>query len=152
MIDVSEKPISRRTAIASGKIKLKPETVRAIRENRIKKGDVGEALRIAAIQGVKTAWMRLPFCHQIPIEAVDVTWSINDDVLSVRCEVLANYKTGVEMDALTGVSTALLTVWDMVKYIEKDETGNYPETMIYDIKVEKKVKTVARAPPERSEG
>ena len=88
--------------------------------------------------------MRMPYCHQIPLESVDFSLDLEGDGARVTCSVLANWKTGVEMDALSCVSSALLTVWDMVKYVEKDETGNYPYTRIHDIIVEEKEKSAAR--------
>ncbi len=140
MINISEKSIVRRYAKASGKIILKPETVKAIREGTVKKGDVFTSAKIAGVQGAKEAWDRMPYCHQVPLESIDFGMDVSDDEVKVSCGVMANWKTGVEMDALSCVSSALLTVWDMVKYIEKDETGNYPSTKMYDLKVERKEK------------
>ncbi len=140
MINISEKDIVNREAVASGKIKLRPETIKTIREKKVKKGDVFTSAKIAGIIGAKEAWERMPYCHQIPIEAVDFDMEILEDHILVSCTVKAEWKTGVEMDALSCVSSSLLTIWDMVKYIEKDSTGNYPSTQIYDITVNKKVK------------
>lgn len=140
MINISEKPIVRRYADASGKILLKPETISAIKEGTVKKGDVFSSAKIAGIQGAKEAWSRMPYCHQVPLESVDFRMEISGNEVKVSCGVLANWKTGVEMDALSCVSSGLLTIWDMVKYIEKDETGNYPSTNMFDIKVETKEK------------
>lgn len=140
MINISDKSVVRRFASASGKILLKEETIKAIREGTVKKGDVFTSAKIAGIQGAKEAWSRMPYCHQVPLESVDFDLSIDGNEVKVSCGVLANWKTGVEMDALSCVSSSLLTVWDMVKYIEKDETGNYPVTVIRDIKVNVKEK------------
>ena len=140
MINISEKGIVKRHARASGFIKLKPETMNLIRNGQIKKGDVPSSAKIAGIMGAKEAWMRLPYCHQVPIESVDFSMDLIDNDVKVTCSVVANWKTGVEMDALSCVTSALLTVWDMVKYVEKDETGNYPSTRIHDITVEEKEK------------
>ena len=140
MINISEKGIVKRYARASGFIKLKPETMNLIRNGQIKKGDVPSSAKIAGIMGAKEAWMRLPYCHQVPIESVDFSMDLIDNDVKVTCSVVANWKTGVEMDALSCVTSALLTVWDMVKYVEKDETGNYPSTRIHDITVEEKEK------------
>ncbi len=140
MINISEKGIVRRYARASGSIKLKPDTIGLIRNGQIKKGDVPSSARIAGIMGAKEAWMRLPYCHQIPIESVDFSMDLMEEDVKVTCSVIAYWKTGVEMDALSCVASALLTVWDMVKYLEKDETGNYPSTRIHDIIVEEKEK------------
>ncbi len=140
MIDISSKDIVRRYARASGFIRLQPETLNEIRNGTVKKGDVVESSKIAAVMGAKEAWMRLPYCHQVPIESVRVVSELQENGLRIICEVSAGWKTGVEMDALSAVTSGLLTVWDMVKYLEKDETGNYPSTSIEDIKVEMKVK------------
>ena len=140
MINVSDKPVVRRYASASGKILLKDETIDAIKKGTVKKGDVFTSAKIAGIQGAKEAWSRMPYCHQVPLESIDFDLQISGNEVQISCGVLANWKTGVEMDALSCVSSALLTVWDMVKYIEKDETGNYPSTLIRDIKVDTKEK------------
>lgn len=140
MINISDKSVVRRYAKSSGKILLKDETIKAIREGSVKKGDVFTSAKIAGIQGAKEAWDRMPYCHQVPLESIDFEMDISGSEVKVSCSVLANWKTGVEMDALSCVSSALLTVWDMVKYIEKDETGNYPATRIFDIVVDTKEK------------
>lgn len=140
MVDISRKPIVSREAVAEGVIKLRPETVRLIREKRVEKGDVEEAAKIAAILAVKNTPSILPYCHPIPITSVKVGFDYGDDTVRVRVEVKADYKTGVEMEALTGVSAALLTIWDMVKKYEKDEEGQYPITRITDVRVAKKTK------------
>lgn len=140
MINISDKPIVRRYAKASGSIVLNESTLKAIREGTVKKGDVFTSAKIAGIQGAKEAWNRMPYCHQVPLESVDFEISAGKNEVRVSCSVMANWKTGVEMDALSCVSSALLTVWDMVKYIEKDETGNYPSTLIKEIRVDTKVK------------
>ena len=82
----------------------------------------------------------IPFCHPIPLQKVDVSFAIHKDGIEAKCSVKASYRTGVEMETLACVSSALLTIWDMTKYIEKDETGNYPDTRITDIHVIRKVK------------
>lgn len=143
MINITDKPVVRRYAKASGSILLKDETISAIKTGTVKKGDVFISAKIAGLQGAKEAWSRMPYCHQVPIESIDFDLKINGNDLRVSCSVIANWKTGVEMDALSCVSSALLTVWDMVKYIEKDETGNYPATVIRDIKVDVKEKAHA---------
>lgn len=140
MINISDKAIVRRYAKASGRILLQEETIRAIREGTVKKGDVFTSAKISGIQGAKEAWDRMPYCHQVPLESVDFEMNLGEKEVTVSCGVLANWKTGVEMDALSCVTSALLTIWDMVKYIEKDDTGNYPSTRIQDIVVDTKVK------------
>lgn len=143
MINITDKPIVRRYAKASGSILLKNESITAIKDGTVKKGDVFASAKIAGLEGAKEAWNRMPFCHQIPIESVDFDMKITGNDLRVSCSVVAHWKTGVEMDALSCVSSALLTVWDMVKYIEKDSTGNYPGTLIKDIRVDTKEKAHA---------
>lgn len=140
MINISEKPIVRRYAKASGSVVLKKDTIELIRKGQIKKGDVFTSAKVAGIQGAKEAWSRMPYCHQIPIESIDFSMELNDDRVSVSCALVANWKTGVEMDALSCVTSALLTVWDMTKYLEKNETGNYPSTKITDVHVDTKEK------------
>ncbi len=119
---------------------LKKETIEAIREGKVKKGDPLAVAEIACIQAVKRTPDLIPMCHQIPLSSVDAAFTLGDDYVEVRCRVSATYKTGVEMEALTGVSVALLNIWDMVKYMEKDEAGQYPTTVITDIRVIEKRK------------
>ncbi|MDH7507832.1 MAG: cyclic pyranopterin monophosphate synthase MoaC [Methanomassiliicoccales archaeon] len=140
MVDISGKPIVKRKAVATGRIILGKRSIDAIRAGEVKKGDVLEAAKISAIQSVKTTWQTIPYCHPIPIESVAVTFDLYEDSVLCSVEVKANYKTGVEMEALAGVSNALLTIWDMVKYLEKDERGQYPITRITDIQVISKEK------------
>lgn len=135
MVDISEKDIVRRTAVAEGFIELSQDTLAAVLANKIKKGNVLEAAKITAMSGVKQTPNLIPHCHPIPITGVDVDIDIQKNGIKVRCSVKADYKTGVEMEALTGVNCALLTIWDMVKYLEKDNNGQYPTTRIHDIRV-----------------
>jgi len=140
MVDISEKEIVPRTAEAKGRIVLKRETVDAIRSGKVKKGDPLGAAEIACIQAVKRTPDLIPMCHNIPLGNVDARFILNDDSVEVRCSVTAIYRTGVELEALTGVSVGLLTIWDMVKYLEKDEQGQYPSTKITDVVVTEKRK------------
>jgi cyclic pyranopterin phosphate synthase len=140
MVDISEKEIVPRRAEATGRIILKRETVAAIRSGKVKKGDPLAVAEIACIQAVKKTPELIPMCHNIPLGNVDAHFIMNDDSVDVRCSVTATYKTGVEMEALTGVSVGLLTIWDMVKYLEKDEKGQYPSTKITDVIVTEKRK------------
>ena len=141
MVDISKKNDVIRVAVAEGFIKLREETVRAIKEGKIPKGDVLTVASIAAVLAVKKTPELIPMCHPIPITSVDVDFDVSNEGVKVRCTVKSVGKTGVEMEALTGVSVALLTIWDMVKALEKDETGNYPYTRIDGIRVLEKVKT-----------
>lgn len=140
MVDVSRKKDVKRTAIATGKIFLSKKSIDAIRTGRVKKGDVFEASQLAGIQAAKETSKLLPFCHQIPLTAIDVELKNSEDCVIVRSSVTANYKTGVEMEALVATTAALLNVWDMVKYLEKDKNGQYPQTMISEIRVVSKKK------------
>ncbi|MCX8173956.1 MAG: cyclic pyranopterin monophosphate synthase MoaC [Thermoplasmata archaeon] len=140
MVNVSGKENVLRVAEASGKIFLKRETIEAIRQNKVKKGNPLTVAEISGILAVKRTWEHIPHCHQIPVTAVDFGFEIGETFISVTCRVEAIYKTGVEMEALTGVTNALLTIWDMVKYLEKDRDGSYPDTRITDIVVVSKLK------------
>lgn len=140
MIDISEKELSSRRAKAKGRIKLKRETISLIKDGRTRKGDPFEAAKIAGTLAVKNCSNIVPYCHPIPIDSVDFSFSVEEGEVQCECTVKANYRTGVEMEALTGVSVALLTIWDMVKYAEKDEKGQYPLTRIHSIEVVEKIK------------
>jgi len=140
MADVSDKPIVKRVAEVEGKIWLKPKTIARIREGPLEKGDVFSAGNVAGILAAKKTPELIPLCHPIPLSQVDVSFSIGENYVTARCRVVGEYKTGVEMEALVGVTTALLTVWDMVKYLEKDENGQYPNTEIGEIRVLRKKK------------
>ena len=141
MVDISQKEDVIRVATAIGTIKLKPETIKRIRNNEIEKGNVIAATKIAAIAAVKKTPDMLPLCHPIPISNVKVDIKINKESLEIMVTVKSIGKTGVEMEALTGVTVGLLNVWDMVKKYEKDEKGQYPTTRISDIRVVEKTKT-----------
>ena len=141
MVNVTNKPPLFRTATASGAIRLKKSTIEAIKEGRIKKGDVLATARLAAILAVKDTPRIIPLCHNIPITGLEVEFDLKEpDKISVAVMVTSVGTTGVEMEALTGVAVALLNVWDMVKYLEKDETGKYPETEVCNILVLEKNK------------
>ena len=140
MVDIANKPSISREAEASGEIHLQPPTIKAIRHNRIEKGNVLAAAQIAGILAAKKTAEILPLCHPLPILQANLEFEFQPDKITARCQVSAQYKTGVEMEALTGVTIALLTIWDMVKYLEKDATGQYPTTHISNVKVIKKWK------------
>ncbi|MCX9084915.1 MAG: cyclic pyranopterin monophosphate synthase MoaC [Candidatus Methanoperedens sp.] len=140
MVDISEKKEVSRRAISSGEIQLKPKTIEAIRNKQIIKGSVLETARIASIIAIKNTSSVIPMCHQITITGIDVQFDIGYDNVKVTVDVRTIGKTGVEMEALHGASVALLTIWDMVKSVEKDDTGNYPSTAIRNIKVIEKIK------------
>jgi cyclic pyranopterin monophosphate synthase len=140
MVDITEKPPLFRKATASGAIRLRESTIKAIIAGQVKKGDVLTTARLAAILAVKDTPRLIPLCHPIPITGLDVFFDLEVERVRATVTVTSVGRTGVEMEALTGVSIALLNVWDMVKYLEKDETGNYPETEIEEIRVLQKRK------------
>jgi cyclic pyranopterin phosphate synthase len=133
MVDVSAKPLSARTAIATGKIRLQPETVDLISENRIAKGDVFATARIAGIQGAKRTPQLIPLCHTLPLSDVKIDIVTSSDGAEVKCTARTVAQTGVEMEALTGVSVALLAIYDMCKAVDK-------EMCISDIRLVEKTK------------
>ncbi|MGQ4833454.1 MAG: cyclic pyranopterin monophosphate synthase MoaC [Candidatus Asgardarchaeia archaeon] len=143
MIDITEKKDVLRIATAEGKIRLKKETIKLITEKKIKKGDVFSVATIAAISAIKKTPEIIPLCHPIPITNIKVDFDYSEKEIKVTVTVKALAKTGVEMEALTGVTAALLNIWDMAKAYEKDEKGQYPETAITDIRVIKKEKIEA---------
>ena len=140
MVDITGKPPLHRSATAAGSILLKEATLEAIRSRQMRKGDVLSTARVAAILAVKETPRLMPMCHQIPITAIDVTFEFRPDAIMVFVTVTSIGMTGVEMEALSGVSAALLNIWDMVKSLEKDQTGNYPSTEIGEIMVLEKSK------------
>jgi len=140
MVDIGGKGEVYREAIASGKIILRPETLKAIREGTVVKGNVLATARVAATLAVKETPRLIPMCHPIPISSVDVEFLELADSVEALVKVRSHGRTGVEMEAITGVSVALLTIWDMVKSAEKDEAGQYPITCISDIRVLEKRK------------
>lgn len=141
-VDISNKPVASRRALAEGTIELKPETVGAIKQGSIEKGNVLNTATVAAVLATKQTSQIIPLCHPIPLTSIQVNYSLQDSTIKATVEVKSEGKTGVEMEAITGVSVALLTIWDMVKSIEKDATGNYPVTKIRDIRVLEKTKVM----------
>ncbi len=140
MADVTTKPIIKRYAEASGRLYLRPETIKVIKDGKVKKGDALLIGEVAGMNAAKQTHLLVPHCHQIPLDVVTVDYTITDEYIDAVCTVSAQARTGVEMEALVGVSIALNTVLDTVKYIEKDENGQYPFTKITDIKVDFKKK------------
>jgi cyclic pyranopterin monophosphate synthase len=121
MVDVSPKPETARTARAGGAIRMSVEALTLVRENRVAKGDVLSVARIAGIMGAKKTSDLVPLCHPLPLSGVVVDLQLDDDLPGVRVEatVRTTGRTGVEMEALTAVSVALLTVYDMVKAVDR---------------------------------
>jgi cyclic pyranopterin phosphate synthase len=140
MVDISQKDVVRREAYAVGEIRLKPSTIHRLRARRVQKGDAIAAAEVAAIMAAKNTPTILPFCHSIPLTTIHTSHTYGRDSLKVESYVKGLAKTGVEMEALTAVSTFLLTIWDMVKQYEKDAKGQYPTTKIMNVRVTKKVK------------
>ncbi len=156
MVDVGDKPDTRRRAVARGTIRLQPSTVDAVRADGIEKGDVLATARVGAVQAVKHTWETIPMCHGIPITNVETDFEVDDDRITLEVAVETTGKTGCEMEALEGVTTGLNVVWDMVKAAEKsearsasersgeaaekDDDGQYPETRIEDVRVVDKEK------------
>jgi len=119
MVEISAKPVSRREAIASGHIKLQPATLELIRHNEIQKGDVLAVARIAGIQAAKQTPFLIPLCHQIALSSIAVDFMLVHDGVTATATARTNAQTGVEMEALTAVTTALLTIYDMCKAVDK---------------------------------
>ncbi len=120
MVDVGDKPVSARRATATGRILLSPETVELIRENGLKKGDVISVAQIAGIMAAKKTPELIPLCHQLNLNKADVKITVQDDGVTAEGFASCNGNTGVEMEALTAVSVALLTVYDMCKAVDKN--------------------------------
>ncbi len=119
MVDVGAKPVQRRRATAAGHVSCSPETVRALRDRALPKGDVLTVARIAAIQAAKRTDELIPLCHGLPLDRVDVDFEVRDDGVAIRATASTSAKTGIEMEALTAVSVAALTIYDMCKAVDK---------------------------------
>lgn len=120
MVDVSSKIEQRRTALAVGHISLQKHTIELIRENNIKKGDVLTVAEIAGIQAAKKTPVLIPLCHPLQIGKIDVNATLDNKGVSIEAKVISIGRTGVEMEALTAVSIALLTIYDMCKAVDKE--------------------------------
>jgi cyclic pyranopterin phosphate synthase len=121
MVDVGQKDSTRRTAIAEGWIRMEPETLKAIEENAVQKGDVLTVAQIAGISAGKRAAEWVPLCHPLQIDAIDVSLTLDHEIPGVKVEARAGVtgRTGAEMEALVAASAALLTVYDMCKAIDR---------------------------------
>lgn len=119
MVDVGDKDVTRREATATGRIAMSAEAVAAIRAGALKKGDVIAVARVAGIMAAKRTSDLVPLCHPLPITRVSLDLQVSDDGVAATATVRTDGKTGVEMEALTAVSVALLTVYDMAKAIDK---------------------------------
>ncbi len=140
MANISGKDIVLREATARGTINLQQKTISLIRKGKIEKGNPIDIANIAGIAGTKLTPTIMPLCHPLPIENVKLEFQIKKESISVKASVRTHWKTGVEMEALSAVTVALLNIWDVVKKYEKDKNGQYPTTKIYDVSVLSKVK------------
>lgn len=132
MVDVSAKPVTRREACASGKICMRPEVLDLLMQGALPKGDALATARVAGVQAAKRTGALIPFCHPLALDWVDIQFSrTGPDCLAIQCTARVQARTGVEMEALTGVSAAALTIYDMAKAADK-------AMMIKDIQLESK--------------
>src|SRR5438093_8731611 len=120
MVDVSAKPVSKRRAVATGKIRLQRETLDLIRKDQIAKGNVFATARIAGIQAAKQTAQLIPLCHTLPLGEVKIDIVTSNEGAEVKCAAQTVGQTGVEMEALVGVTLALLTIYDMCKAVDKE--------------------------------
>ncbi|HZX47491.1 MAG TPA: cyclic pyranopterin monophosphate synthase MoaC [Clostridia bacterium] len=122
MVNVAEKDITARRAVAAGRVYMKPETLELVEKGGMKKGDVLAVAQVAGIMGAKRTPDVIPMCHPLNIDGIDINFEINRDLTAVdiRAEVTVSAKTGVEMEALTAVSVAALTIYDMCKAVDKE--------------------------------
>ncbi len=120
MRDISRKIKTLRTAVAQATLRVSPSTISLIKKNKIPKGNPLEVAKVAAIQGAKNTSQIIPYCHPLPVDFVGVEFSLGKSQIVVTVEVKAIYKTGVEMEALTGASIAALTLYDMMKMVDDD--------------------------------
>lgn len=121
MVDVGEKPVSRRTAVAEGIVRMSPAAFALVRDNAVAKGDVIRIAEVAGVMGAKQTGSLIPLCHPIPLDVVQVECSADPALPGVRvvASAVATGRTGVEMEALTAVSVACLTIYDMVKAVDR---------------------------------
>src|SRR5215211_3637095 len=142
MVDVSAKPLSRRKAVARGKIRLRKDTLDLIARDQIAKGNVFATARIAGIQAAKQTAQLIPLCHTLPLSEVNIDVAPSTDSVEVNCTAQTIAQTGVEMEALVGVAVALLTIYDMCKAVDKD-------MIISDVQLFEKTKSVVAAVHDR---
>jgi cyclic pyranopterin phosphate synthase len=119
MVDVGHKPVQARTAVAEGMIHCAPETLVALRDQTIPKGDVLTVAKIAGIQAAKRTDELIPLCHSLPLDGVEIRFELREDAVFIEAEARTQARTGVEMEALTAVSVAALTIYDMCKAVDK---------------------------------
>ena len=119
MVNVGAKPVQRRRAVAAGKLVCAPATIRALKKNALPKGDVLTVAQIAGIQAAKRTSELIPLCHPLALSQVEVTFKVRRGAIDISCAAETSAQTGVEMEALTGVSVAALTLYDMCKAVDK---------------------------------
>ena len=119
MVDVSAKPVTHRRAVASGRIRMNAAALAAVRDGDVPKGDVIAAARIAGIMAAKQTATLIPLCHPLPISSAAIDFAFTDDGITATADIMTSAQTGVEMEAITAVSIALLTIYDMVKALDK---------------------------------
>jgi cyclic pyranopterin phosphate synthase len=119
MVNVGHKPLQRRRAVAAGKLLCAPATIRALKKNALPKGDVLTVAQIAGIQAAKKTGELVPLCHPLGLNHVEVSFKVGRNVIEIVCAAETVSQTGVEMEALTGVSVAALTLYDMCKAVDK---------------------------------
>ena len=119
MVDVGAKPVQRRRAVAEGRLVCKPATIRALKRDALPKGDVLTVAQIAGIQAAKRTSELIPLCHPLGLSHVEVSFRVRRAAIEIRCVAETSAQTGVEMEALTGVSVAALTLYDMCKAVDK---------------------------------
>jgi len=124
MVDVGDKPLTRRVAVAEGEIRMDPATLASIRAGQVEKGEALAVARVAAIQGAKATAGLIPLCHSIPLDVVGVEFEVDETLpgYRVRVRTSAEWRTGVEMEALSGVSAGLLAIYDMCKAMDRGMT------------------------------
>jgi cyclic pyranopterin monophosphate synthase len=138
MVDVSAKPLSKRRAVARGQIRLRRETLDLIARDQIAKGNVFATARIAGIQAAKQTAQLIPLCHTLPLGQVNIDIVASKDGAEVKCTAQTIAQTGVEIEALVGVTVALLTIYDMCKAVDKD-------MIISDVQLVEKTKSAVVA-------
>lgn len=120
MVDVSEKAVTYRTAKAAGRVWMNPETLEKVRAGQMAKGDVLAVAQVAGIMAAKRTWELIPMCHPLPLTSINITFAFQENALDIQAQVKCSGETGVEMEALTAVSAAALTVYDMCKAVQRD--------------------------------
>lgn len=122
MVDVTDKAVTHRTATAAGEIHVSPDTMAHIKAGTLKKGDVLAVAQVAGIQAAKHNWELIPMCHPLPLTGIDIAFALSDEpcMVEIKATVTCTGVTGVEMEALTAVSVAALTIYDMCKAVQKD--------------------------------